>query len=103
MAGPGEQEPALDRVEVPAVKVRRDSGLYGYERALARGGLGPVAGADERTHRSVSPRTGGVPPGNRRRSAELSPEMTTDTPWCCGHHCSCSVFFVEVHRRSVAD
>ncbi|NNG19531.1 ribonuclease HII [Naumannella sp. ID2617S] len=27
--------------------VRRDAGLYGYERALARAGLGPVAGADE--------------------------------------------------------
>ncbi|GAA1433421.1 ribonuclease HII [Microlunatus lacustris] len=47
MAGAGEQEPALDPVEVPAVKVRRDSGLYGYERALVRVGLGPVAGADE--------------------------------------------------------
>jgi ribonuclease HII len=33
--------------EVPTVKVRRDSGLYGYERALTRVGLGPVAGADE--------------------------------------------------------
>lgn len=29
------------------VVVRRDSGLYGYERALARAGLTPVAGADE--------------------------------------------------------
>lgn len=29
------------------VRVRRDSGLYGYERALARVGLAPVAGADE--------------------------------------------------------
>ncbi|WP_425309548.1 ribonuclease HII [Ammonicoccus fulvus] len=27
--------------------VRRDAGLYGYERALRRAGLGPVAGADE--------------------------------------------------------
>lgn len=27
--------------------VRRDSGLYGYERALRRRGLGPVAGVDE--------------------------------------------------------
>lgn len=27
--------------------IRRDAGLYGYERALARAGLGPVAGADE--------------------------------------------------------
>lgn len=27
--------------------VRRDAGLYGYERALARIGLAPVAGADE--------------------------------------------------------
>ncbi len=31
----------------PTVRVRRDSGLYGYERALARVGLAPVAGADE--------------------------------------------------------
>jgi ribonuclease HII len=30
-----------------AVAVRRDSGLYGYERALGRLGLAPVAGADE--------------------------------------------------------
>jgi ribonuclease HII len=44
MAEAGEQDPTL---EVPAVKVRRDSGLYGYERALVRVGLGPVAGADE--------------------------------------------------------
>lgn len=28
-------------------RVRRDSGIYGYERALHRAGLGPVAGADE--------------------------------------------------------
>ena len=27
--------------------VRRDAGIYGYERALARRGLAPVAGADE--------------------------------------------------------
>ncbi|WP_326820583.1 ribonuclease HII [Streptosporangium sp. NBC_01639] len=27
--------------------VRRDAGLYGYERALTRRGLGPVAGVDE--------------------------------------------------------
>jgi ribonuclease HII len=27
--------------------VRRDAGLYGYERALTRAGLAPVAGADE--------------------------------------------------------
>jgi ribonuclease HII len=31
----------------PAVVIRRDSGLFGYERALARRGLGPVAGVDE--------------------------------------------------------
>ena len=31
----------------PSVLVRRNSGLYGYERALKRVGLGPVAGADE--------------------------------------------------------
>jgi ribonuclease HII len=29
------------------VLVRRDSGIYGYERALRRAGLDPVAGADE--------------------------------------------------------
>lgn len=29
------------------VIVRRDSGLYGYERALTRAGMAPVAGADE--------------------------------------------------------
>ncbi len=35
---------------MPAVRrvvVRRDSGLYAYERALVRGGLAPVAGVDE--------------------------------------------------------
>ena len=30
-----------------SVAVRRDSGIYGYERALQRAGLDPVAGADE--------------------------------------------------------
>lgn len=30
-----------------AVTVRRDAGLWGYERALARAGFTPVAGADE--------------------------------------------------------
>jgi len=29
------------------VAIRRDAGLWGYERALTRAGLGPVAGADE--------------------------------------------------------
>jgi ribonuclease HII len=29
------------------MRVRRDSGIYGYERALRRAGLDPVAGADE--------------------------------------------------------
>ncbi|MDN5727620.1 MAG: ribonuclease HII, partial [Propionibacteriales bacterium] len=29
------------------IVVRRNSGLYGYERALARAGFAPVAGADE--------------------------------------------------------
>lgn len=33
--------------DVPGVRVRRNSGLYGYERALRRAGLDPVAGADE--------------------------------------------------------
>ncbi len=32
---------------MPSVQVRRNSGLYGYERALQRVGLDPVAGADE--------------------------------------------------------
>lgn len=31
----------------PTFRVRKDSGLYGYERALARSGLAPVAGVDE--------------------------------------------------------
>src|SRR4051812_5610968 len=30
-----------------ATTIRRDAGIYGYERALARRGLWPVAGADE--------------------------------------------------------
>jgi ribonuclease HII len=30
-----------------AVAIRRDAGLFGYERALHRHGLGPVAGVDE--------------------------------------------------------
>ena len=34
-------------IELDRVQVRRDSGLYGYERALKRVGLDPVAGADE--------------------------------------------------------
>src|SRR5690625_2893959 len=29
------------------VSIRRDAGIYGYERALARLGFAPVAGADE--------------------------------------------------------
>jgi ribonuclease HII len=38
----------LSQSEVAAtVQVRRNSGLYGYERALKRVGLDPVAGADE--------------------------------------------------------
>lgn len=30
-----------------SLRVRRDAGLYGYERALGRAGLAPVAGVDE--------------------------------------------------------
>jgi ribonuclease HII len=37
----------LDRADVPRTTVRRDAGLYGFERALARRGLNPVAGVDE--------------------------------------------------------
>lgn len=33
--------------ERAVIVVRRNSGLYGYERAIARAGLAPVAGADE--------------------------------------------------------
>src|SRR6201995_4707656 len=36
----------VERV-VQGTTVRRDAGLYGYERALARRGLTPVAGVDE--------------------------------------------------------
>ena len=32
---------------MPRFVVRREGGLYAYERALARAGLTPVAGADE--------------------------------------------------------
>jgi ribonuclease HII len=36
------------RASLPrGVAVRRDAGMWGYERALVRAGLGPVAGADE--------------------------------------------------------
>jgi ribonuclease HII len=38
---------AVPTVPTPVVLVRRNSGLYGYERALQRVGLDPVAGADE--------------------------------------------------------
>src|SRR5437588_1953075 len=37
----------VDQDRLPGTTVRRDAGLYGYERALARRGLAPVAGADE--------------------------------------------------------
>ena len=42
--------PSTIPVPVPAqasVTVRRDAGLYGYERALRRAGLDPIAGVDE--------------------------------------------------------
>ena len=34
-------------IPVTRATVRRDAGLYGYERTLTRLGLAPVAGADE--------------------------------------------------------
>jgi ribonuclease HII len=38
----------MSELDLPTgTTVRRDAGLYGYERALARRGLWPVAGADE--------------------------------------------------------
>jgi ribonuclease HII len=39
--------PAGDTLQPGSIRLRRDSGLYGYERALHRAGLDPVAGADE--------------------------------------------------------
>ncbi len=36
-----------EQVKTGRFIVRRDAGLYGYERALGRAGLSPVAGADE--------------------------------------------------------
>src|SRR4051794_27271675 len=41
------RQPADASSRVPGATVRRDAGLYGYERALARRGLWPVAGTDE--------------------------------------------------------
>ena len=38
---------AFSAIDLGQVQVRRNSGLYGYERALKRVGLDPVAGADE--------------------------------------------------------
>src|SRR5215216_1100757 len=38
---------ALPAIDLGQVQVRRNSGLYGYERVLKRVGLDPVAGADE--------------------------------------------------------
>ena len=40
-------EPAVTTSPRGRVLVRRDAGLYAYERALGRAGLEPVAGADE--------------------------------------------------------
>lgn len=40
-------EPAVGETSSGRIRIRRDSGLYGYERALKRAGLAPVAGADE--------------------------------------------------------
>jgi ribonuclease HII len=39
--------PGLPPRTLPRFVVRREGGLYAYERALARAGLSPVAGADE--------------------------------------------------------
>jgi ribonuclease HII len=39
--------PTAARADVPARAVRRDAGLWGFERALQRQGFGRVAGADE--------------------------------------------------------
>lgn len=46
-AGETSSQHAGDVLDIQPVRVRRNSGLYGYERALNRVGLGPVAGADE--------------------------------------------------------
>ena len=42
-----------------SIRLRRDSGLYGYERALHRAGLDPVAGADEAGPRRLRRAAGG--------------------------------------------
>lgn len=44
---PGPRSPVDPPARRPRVLVRRDAGLYAYERALSRAGLDPVAGADE--------------------------------------------------------
>jgi ribonuclease HII len=56
--------------------VRRDAGLYGYERALARRGLTPVAGVDEAGRGACAgPLVVGaavLPPGKRGEIPELA-------------------------------
>lgn len=56
--------------------VRRDAGLYGYERALERHGLGPVAGSDEAGRGACAgPLVAAaviLPPGRRRRVLGLA-------------------------------
>ena len=41
------ERPAADEHAAPRATVRRDAGLYGYERALRRAGMEPIAGVDE--------------------------------------------------------
>ena len=59
-----------------SVTVRRDSGIYGYERALRRAGLDPVAGADEAGRGACAgPLVAAacvLPPGRRGRVPELA-------------------------------
>ena len=58
----------------PTVRVRRDSGLYGYERALSRVGLAPVAGADEAGRGACAGPSGG------RRGDPGGLEVAADQP-----------------------
>jgi ribonuclease HII len=61
---------------MPGTTVRRDAGLYGYERALARRGLTPVAGVDEAGRGACAGplvvAAAVLPPGKRGEVPELA-------------------------------
>ena len=66
----------------PTIQVRRDSGLYGYERALKRVGLAPVAGADEAGPRRLR-RARWWPPPAILSDAKSRQIAACATPSCC--------------------